>query len=117
MKASQVAEAMATTGFAYGLNGNEEVVTHSRGTSWVVRTGTGHYITVTLTEGGKHVVSVGPSSYGQPKAAKPATVVRGYIKIGRNTLMARKHSDGRVERQDRAGNWATYTGTARFTKA
>jgi hypothetical protein len=119
MKASQVAEAIKASGFAYGLTGNEEVVTHSRGTSWVARTGTGHYITVTLTEGGKHVVAVGPSSYGQPKAKKTEVPVRtftlGYIKVGRNTLQARIDDEtSEVQRLDRDGNWVAYTGTAKF---
>lgn len=115
MKASQVAEAMVTNGFAYGLTGNEEVVTHSRGTSWVVRTGTGHYITVTLTEGGKNVVAVGPSSYGTVRKTRTAGPALGHLVIGRNHIPARRFSDGRVERNtktDGTGEWVAYTGRA-----
>jgi hypothetical protein len=115
MKASQAQQVVAEDGFSFGLTADHKVVTHSRGTSWVFQSPTGAYLTVTLTEGGNHVAAVGPSNYGQPKTSAPKLQdwLLGTLTFGRNTIPARRHSDGRIERNtktDGTGEWVEYTG-------
>lgn len=101
-----------STGF--GLSDQYKVVTHSRGTTWVVESPEGLQLLVTLTEGGKNVMAV-TSKKAPAKKAEVEEFLTGSIKIGRNTFEARKSlRDGQVYRLTREGTWATFTGTAKF---
>lgn len=112
---AQAQKAVSEGGTGFGLTSDYTVVTHSRGTTWVVESPQGVRILVTLTAGGDHVTAV-TAQKGKP--AKPAEeeFLTGTIKIGRNVFEARKSlRDGKVYRLTREQTWAEFTGTARFT--